>query len=249
MAKQGAKKKRRPPRNGSVRENLPINNEPMYLKLLNQKEIADFKFAFPNMEDFISPEGIVKLPVNPDVRVRAVYAYHSIEVAQDYLFRILNKFRMRGLSLDQIGQLFDVTPQTVCRWIAKLKQRYVTASKQVEIQTLVGETLEYFGEIGATAMREMDAATKPADKSRLLETALRAKESTITFLDRAGFFVNNQMTADDSEDKGRKAAIDVGNAIVSLLEGKSVEEFAYEVTGESKVDIAALKEKYKDVVS
>lgn len=248
MAKKKVQKKR-PPRHGSIKENLPVRDEPIYLQLLNQKEIQEFKFAFPNMEDFITPDGKVALPVTPSIRARAVYAYHSLEVAQDYLFRIVNKFKMRGMSYEQMGQLFDVTPQTICRWIAKLKQRYITASKQVEIQTLVGETLEYFSEIGATAMREMDAATKPADKSRLLETALRSKESTITFLEKAGFFVNNQMTADDSQDKGRKAAVDVGNAIVSLLEGKSVEEFAYEVMGDANPDIDALKEKYKDVVS
>ncbi len=240
--------KLRPPRKRVDAIESPIDETPFYIKLLNTKEIEDFKHAFPNMVDFIAPDGRVHLPVSPDVRLRSIYAYHDKQTANQYLMRMLHKFRMRGMTLDQIAQLFDVDTRTVARWHKELKQQFITNFKEVEIHHLVGETLEYFNEIGQTAMREMDSATNPSHKARLMDTAIKAKESSINFLEKTGFFTTNQLTPSDKHDESRQAAIDIQQALVDILNpAKSTEEFALEVLGEG-IDIQKLREQYRHVI-
>ncbi len=64
--------KLRPPRKRVDKLELAIDKTPFYISLLNQKEIEDFKSAFPNMVDFVDSDGRVRLPVSPDVRLRVV---------------------------------------------------------------------------------------------------------------------------------------------------------------------------------
>ena len=245
---QATQKKIRPLRHSFKTANLRACETPYYIQLLSEKEITEFKDAFPNMVDFIGPDGEVYLPASPDVRSRSIYAYHDKDTAEKYIMQMLYKFKMRGMNFDQIAQLFNVSVRTIVRWNKDLKNHFTVSSKKIEIQHLIGETLQYYDEIGQTALREMDEATNPMHKARLMETTMRSKDSALNLLEKSGFFLNHKFTTGKDEDETVKQ--------LEMITGGMAKIFAYERDQELKtktprddMSLDELKAKYIEIAA
>jgi hypothetical protein len=213
-------------------------NKVVYLNLRSEEEIDEFKYAFPKMADFIGPDGKVFLPTDPSVRLRSLYAYHDKQAAEEYLIRMLNAFKMRGMTTDEIALLFDVSVPTIYRWNRKLKESFSAKSNKLDLQCLFGETLQYFDEMSQAALREADKTDKPKEKARLMETSMKAIDFKIKILEKAGLFKNSQIIFGNAEDYSEWEAEDIE-------EPELEEEFECKAAEGKDSASDELKEKYQ----
>lgn len=143
--------------------------------------------------------------------MRAIALAHGKKHAMDYCLTTVYRMRLRGATQAQIAKEFNVSTSTVARWVNMLRERMRDEVKQLDPHLIIGEALSFYTEVRRTAMREFANAPSHAQqiqvhadgtetrtriidrnattyKSAMLGHAVRAQDSLLAVLEKAGMF-------------------------------------------------------------
>lgn len=170
---------------GSGNDTLRISDPFKALKVLeeaedNYKENSETRFK-TELDELVGVEPD-DIPTDPAERLRYLNRVHGPEVAKEYALRTMLKLLIRGSTLLVIGRVFNVTQQSVRRWRKELKQRMGDEVAQLDVNTLIGESLAIYTEMTQHALAELNAQVpegkpglKHIDRSRYIENVLSAR--------------------------------------------------------------------------
>lgn len=168
----------------------------------NTRISDSYNYEQDEVDDSIEPENldekVIELAENgeadlpedftPANRMKQVNARAS-NYEREYRLKLLHRLLMRNVPLDQIAQELDVSVHTVIRDRKELYSRLRQEAKKMDTNELIGDTLGFYNEVQAVAMRMASASNLPVS-SRLasLRTALASKGDSHKFMSLAGVF-------------------------------------------------------------
>ena len=122
---------------------------------------------------------------------------------REYRLQLLHRLLMRRIPLDQIADQLGVSVQTVYRNRQDLYKRLRAAAKQLDIHDFIGDTLGFYNEVTAMALRGASSGKAPLNiRLAALRTALASKDHMVKFLSEAGVMDALKYMPDKNEDKG-----------------------------------------------
>jgi len=180
-----------------------------------KKLVGETSFTKELMEGF--PD-IGELPIHPADRKAVILRYHGKKAAKEYVLRAVNRLVMRGIPHDQIAQLFYVSVRTVGRWKREIAERLVEEISTTDIKSLVGESMSFYREIRAQALREADNL-KGTEKIAVLQIAMEAENNLHKMLKTAGVYDANKITPNatvyDSSDAASELLVTVNDILAA----------------------------------
>lgn len=126
---------------------------------------------------------------DPALRMRQVASAGSATYSKEYRLVMLNRLLMRRVPLDQIAAQLNVSIHTVEKDRVLLKARLREASRELNIEEMVGGQNEIYDEIQGMALRAASDSNVPkAMQLAAMRTALAANADRTRFLNTAGVF-------------------------------------------------------------
>jgi len=124
----------------------------------------------------------------PGQRLRSVSARAS-NYEREYRLKLLHRMLMRNVPLDEIAQELGVSVATVQRDRRELFGRLRQAANSLDVELLVGDTLGFYKEVQAMALRTSSMTKTPLPiRLAALRTALAAQNDQHRFLQTAGVY-------------------------------------------------------------
>lgn len=125
---------------------------------------------------------------NPRTRLGDVRRRAS-NYEREYRLKLVHRLLMRQIPLDQIADQLDVSVSTVQRDRSELFRRLKTAAKKLDINILVGDSVGFYNEISAMALRiASNRKTPTSQKLQALRTAAAGRNDMHRFLSTAGVY-------------------------------------------------------------
>ena len=126
--------------------------------------------------------------LSPQSRLEQVQQ-RAPEYEREYRLKLVHRLLIRKIPLDEIAEQLDVSLSTVKRDRRELYQRLGNEASRLDMNNFLGETMAFYGEAGAMAMRIATSA-KTATPHRLaaLRTAMSSKKELGQFFAVAGVF-------------------------------------------------------------
>lgn len=150
----------------------------------------------------LPPQQEAELDFTPQSRLRQVGERDSAYV-REYRLGLLHRLLMRRIPLDQIAEQLGVSVQTVGRDRQELFKRLRAAAKSLDIHDFIGDTLGFYNEVTAMALRGASSGKSPLNiRLAALRTALASKDHMVRFLDQAGVMDALKFEPEKNEDKG-----------------------------------------------
>ncbi len=140
--------------------------------------------AAPNVAP--SHDGV---PPDPRSRMDEVAQAGNAEYSREYRLTLLHRLLMRKVPLDQIANQLGVSVSTVQKDRIKLKERLRELARQMDINEIVGNQMELYGEISGMALRTATDNNIPTPmRLAAMRTTLAAEADRTRFLNTAGVF-------------------------------------------------------------
>lgn len=106
---------------------------------------------------------------------------------REYRLKLIHRLLLRSIPLDQIAQQLNVSVSTVQRDRKELFKRLRAEAKDFELHSYMGDTMGFYQETQAMALRAASAAKVPMNiKLAALRTAMGARDRMTKFLGDAG---------------------------------------------------------------
>lgn len=147
-----------------------------------------------------TPPAVIKKSFSPksvlgDVRKRAT------EYEREARMRMLHKFLVRNTPLNVIADELNISVATVMRDRDELYKQLRKEALNLDLGTLIGDSVAFYREVQALAMRQASLSNLPANlRLASLRTALSARNDSAKFLHVAGVFDILQYTPEDQKD-------------------------------------------------
>lgn len=133
--------------------------------------------------------------------------FHGSRPQRDYVLRVVHQCLMRQMHAHEIAKLFDVKTTTVYQWVRKIRKRVMRKADNIEFNEFVGATLVYYEELAGQVNRiALDPAAPAKDKLAAAKLALQAEKDKTDFLEKIGYFRNNQFVGKKQTSRHQKAA-------------------------------------------
>lgn len=141
-------------------------------------------------------------PPDQRQRMHQVAAAGSAAYAKEYRLDMLRRYLLRRIPIDQIASMMGVSVSTIEKDRAELGQRMREVARRLDINEIVGNQLETYGEISAMALKMASVdATPAAMKLAAMRTTLASEADKTRFLNTAGVFdVLRYRKAEDGSD-------------------------------------------------
>lgn len=145
--------------------------------------------------------------------------------AKEYRLRLIHRLLLRNIPLDQIADQLDISVRTVQRDREEIGRRLRKEASRLDVNVLLGETMAFYKEHSAMALRIATSAKTPLS-SRLaaLRTSMQSRKEMGQWLSVAGVFEVLKFRAEEN----------AGNADIARLV-----KIAEDLLGDEK-DIGAL---------
>ncbi|MDB5575299.1 MAG: hypothetical protein JWR80_475 [Bradyrhizobium sp.] len=115
---------------------------------------------------------------------------------KEFIYQALHQLLMSGTPLTVIAGKFDVDVRTIHLWKNRLLDRYREDARHIEPGALVGEILENYRVLIATATRPiLEGAGDFATQRASLLLALKAQADMVEFLHSVGLIGTNPKTS------------------------------------------------------
>lgn len=149
------------------------------------------------VEDAPEDEGVTANSRLHQVRRRAS------QYEREFRLRLLHRMLMRGIPLDEIGRELDISVSTVIRDRKELWDRLRAAAKKLDINLLIGDTMAFYNEASAMAMRHASNTKNPINmRLASIRTAVAAKNDQTRMMAQAGVFEALKFIPDKSHGVG-----------------------------------------------
>lgn len=137
--------------------------------------------------------------LNPANRMGTVRA-RAPEYEREYRLRLIHRLLMRRVPLDEIANQLEVSVSTVRRDRQEIYERLQKEISTLDMNAFLGETMAFYGETGAMAMR-LATSSKTATPHRLaaLRTAMTSRKELGQFFAAAGVFEKLPLVIDDTQ--------------------------------------------------
>lgn len=117
---------------------------------------------------------------------------------REYRLKLLNRLLMRGIPLDVIAQELGISVDTVSRDRAELGRRLRAQASNLDANTLIGETIAFYEETQAMAMKVASDRKVPINsKLAAIRTALTSRNDRHRFFTASGVFDVLQFSASE----------------------------------------------------
>lgn len=125
---------------------------------------------------------------NPRARMDQVRR-RSSQYAKEYIIDLLHRLLMRRIPMDEIAQQLGISISQAYRYRKELNKKLREDAKSLDIESLIGESMAFYGENAAMAMRAASASNLPvAIKLAAMRTALASRNDMHRFLMAAGVY-------------------------------------------------------------
>jgi DNA-binding transcriptional MerR regulator len=155
----------------------------------------------------------------PAARLAHVEAHYK-QYAAEYRMQLVHRLLMRGLPLDTIAEMLDLSARRVQMIRQDLFNRLRDEAKQADIYGIAGQTIAFYREVRATAMR-IASENKHGVQNQMnaLRIALSAEADTHRFLQASGFYDNARFipqgaSSDDTTKHQGQTVIDMTMALL-----------------------------------
>lgn len=128
-------------------------------------------------------------PPDPRARMQEVAVAGSAAYSKEYRLTLLHRLLLRRVPLDQIAAQLGVSISTVEKDRVALKARLREIARGLDINEIVGNQMETYGEITSLAMRAATNNEVPiAMRLAAMRTTLASEADKTRFLNTAGVF-------------------------------------------------------------
>lgn len=122
---------------------------------------------------------------------------------REYRLQLLHRLLLRRIPIDQIADQLEVSVQTVSRDRQELYKRLRTEAKKLDIHSFIGDTMGFYNEITAMALRGASAGKTPLNiRLAALRTALASRDHMVRFLGEAGVLDALKFVPEKNEGRG-----------------------------------------------
>lgn len=113
----------------------------------------------------------------------------SSEYEREYRLQLLHRLLMRNLPLDEIATSLGVSVSTVMRDRTELKERLRHVAKDLDVESMIGNSKGFYEEVQAMAMRAASSSTIPMPmRLAAMRTALASHNDMHRFFQAAGVY-------------------------------------------------------------
>ncbi len=150
------------------------------------------------------PEPVVEVDEGVTANSRLHQVRHrASQYEREFRLRLLHRMLMRGIPLDEIARELDISVSTVMRDRKELWDRLRTAAKKLDINLLIGDTMAFYNEAVAMAMRHASNSKHPINmRLASIRTAVNAKNDQTRMMAQAGVFEALKFTPDKTKGQG-----------------------------------------------
>jgi hypothetical protein len=126
--------------------------------------------------------------MSPAERLAAV-SKSSPAYAKEYRLRLIHRLLLRNIPLDQIADQLDISVRTVQRDREEIGRRLRKEAARLDVNVLLGETMAFYKEHAAMALRIATSAKTPlASRLAALRTSMQSRKEMGQWLSVAGVF-------------------------------------------------------------
>jgi len=145
--------------------------------------------------------------LTPGSRMESVRT-RAPEYEREYRLKLLHRLLMRKIPLDEIANTLEVSVSTVQRDRRELLRRLRDEASRLDINALLGDTMAFYNETGAMAMR-IATNIKSATPHRLaaLRTAMTSRKELGQWFAAAGVFEQLKFVPQDEAQSGDLARL------------------------------------------
>jgi Trp operon repressor len=125
---------------------------------------------------------------NPQTRLAQVRT-RSSEYEREYRLQLLHRLLMRNLPLDEIAANMGVSVSTVMRDRAELTERLRKIAKDLDVDSMIGNSKGFYEEVQAMAMRAASSSQVPMPmRLAAMRTALASHNDMHRFFQASGVY-------------------------------------------------------------
>jgi hypothetical protein len=155
----------------------------------------------------------------PAGRMRYVENNHP-GYADEYKMQLLHRLLLRGLPLDTIARMLEITPRSVQQLRVRLFARLRVEAKNADIYSIAGQTMAFYREVRSVAMR-LATENKSGVQNQInaLRVALSAEADQHRFLQASGFYEQAKYmpAVDTSDDTSKTEGADVIDMVMNMM--------------------------------
>lgn len=167
-----------------------------------RQQVADDINASPD-SGLVTPEE----DLNPGTRMEQVRG-RAPEYEREYRLKLLHRLLMRKIPLDEVAAQLQVSLATVHRDRREIHRRLRDELSRLDMNAFLGETMAFYGEAGAMAMRiATGIKTATPHKLAALRTAMTSRKELGQFFSAAGVFDQLPFIPDDEAQSGDLAKL------------------------------------------
>lgn len=175
------------------------------------------------------------LSQNVAIRARQI-GRMSNEYSEEFILQALNQMLLARVPKDQIAQRFGVTTRTIYNWERRLFAKMRDDAKNMDPNTFLGESLEFYKQLRAAGMALYLTADNLRSKQVGLEQARSAHNDMHKFLHIAGFYdaVKFQPSGASNMDEHSRLANEVAQGAKDILSAFEVLDGDFEDLGDDE---------------
>ena len=160
------------------------------------------------------------------MRLEAIERDHP-QYASEYKMQLVHRLLLRGLPLDTIAQMLNLSTRMVQEIRKRLFKRMTQEAKYADIYGIAGQTQAFYNEVRSISMRmATDGKGGAAMQLNALRVALSAEADKHRFLQASGFYdhVKYAPQQNDEDDASTQNANALLEMTMSLMKGLNGEE-------------------------
>lgn len=182
-----------------------------------------------------APDELDQEELSPGSRLETVKS-RAPEYEREYRLKLIHRLLMRKIPLDEIAVQLEVSVSTIHRERREIYRRLRDEAARLDINALLGETMSFYGEAGAMAMR-IATSVKTATPHRLaaLRTAMTSKKELGQWLAGSGVFEQLKFIPQDEAQSGDLAKLIALSEKVLLDEDDTIEDLG-DLTADDLMD-------------
>lgn len=171
-----------------------------------------------------SPQEEEALDFSPKGRLDDVTAKAGAYEAE-YRLQLIHRLLLRRIPLDQIASQLGVTVRSVQRYRQDLYKRLRKEARGLDINTFIGDTFGFYGEVTAMSLRAASMGKAPLNiRLAALRTALASRDRLNKFLGDAGVLDVLKYEPERNEGKADlEKIVDMTNAILDADQNMGID--------------------------
>lgn len=116
--------------------------------------------------------------------------WDGTEYINEFRLVVVHRMSLRGAPLRQIGALLGISSKHAQRLFDKLTARLLSEAKNVDIATVIGETLAFYHAVRTECMKIAKTSSDVSEQLSAIETALTAEADKHRFLQACRYYAN-----------------------------------------------------------